>query len=307
MKKLYFIFLIIPILMAASCKTESKPAEVSENKGSTPVTVTSVIKGPLSDTVMLNATSSFLLKTSVRAANNGYVKDVKIRLGEVVKKDQILFMLSSKEGSTIGNTINNVDTSFHFTGEMVIRSPGDGFVTQLDYLAGDYVQEGASLAVISNTKSLVFLLNLPYELKPFLSLNRKVTLFLPDGQKISGTISSSLPFVDPESQTQNYIVYIDNYQQIPENLVARVGFIRNIKQNTVSLPKDAVLTDQQQTEFWIMKMTDSITAVKIPVVKGMETSGRIEILSPVLNQSDIILLTGNYGLPDTARVVIEKN
>lgn len=307
MKKLYLIFLIIPILMAASCKTESKPAEESENKGSTPVTVTSVIKGPLSDTVMLNATSSFLLKTSVRAANNGYVKDVKIRLGEVVKKDQILFNLSSKEGSTIGNTINNVDTSFHFTGAMVIRSPGDGFVTQLDYLAGDYVQEGASLAVISNTKSLVFLLNLPYELKPFLSLNRKVTLFLPDGQKISGTISSSLPFVDPGSQTQNYIVYIDNYQQIPENLVARVGFIRNIKQNTVSLPKDAVLTDQQQTEFWIMKMTDSTTAVKVPVVKGMETSGRIEILSPVLNQSDIILLTGNYGLPDTARVVIEKN
>ncbi len=29
--------------------------------------------------------------------------------------------------------------------------------------------------------------------------------------------------------------------------------------------------------FWVMKMTDSITAVKIPVKKGIETTDRIEI------------------------------
>jgi hypothetical protein len=40
------------------------------------------------------------------------------------------------------------------------------------------------------------------------------------------------------------------------------------------------------------------------VKKGIETSGRIEILSPELNPADIILLTGNYGLPDTAKVSI---
>ena len=294
------------LLSAYSCRSGSNASEEPENKAYTPVTVTSISKGPLSDTIMLNATSSFLLKTSVKAMNNGYIKEVNIRLGEIVSKGQRLFTISSKEGNTIGNTINSVDTSFHFTGEMEIKSPGDGFVTQLDHLAGDYIQEGEPLAVISNTRSLVFLLNLPYELKPFLSNNRKVNLLLPDGQKIPGTISSSLPFVDPESQTQNYIIYMDNYQQIPENLVARVSFIKNSKQNTVSLPKDAVLTDQQQTEFWIMKMTDSTTAVKVPVVKGMETSGRIEILSPELNPSDIILLTGNYGLPDTTRVLIER-
>ena len=55
-----------------------------------------------------------------------------------------------------------------------------------------------------------------------------------------------------------------------------------------------------------MKMTDSITAVKVPVIIGLETSDQVEITSPKLLSSDQILITGNYGLPDTARVIIEK-
>jgi hypothetical protein len=53
-------------------------------------------------------------------------------------------------------------------------------------------------------------------------------------------------------------------------------------------------------------MTDSITAVKVPIVKGIEARDSIEILSPHFTVNQQILLTGNYGLPDTAKVVIEK-
>jgi hypothetical protein len=55
-----------------------------------------------------------------------------------------------------------------------------------------------------------------------------------------------------------------------------------------------------------MKMIDSATAVKVPIIKGMETSDRVEIINPRFEMNDKILLTGNYGLPDTARVKIVK-
>ena len=55
-----------------------------------------------------------------------------------------------------------------------------------------------------------------------------------------------------------------------------------------------------------MKLTDSVTAVKVPVQKGLETISKVEILSPALSASDKILLTGNYGLTDTAKVTIIK-
>jgi hypothetical protein len=56
-----------------------------------------------------------------------------------------------------------------------------------------------------------------------------------------------------------------------------------------------------------MKMIDSVTAVKVPIIKGMETADRVEILRPQFQTGDKILLTGNYGLADTARVKIVKS
>jgi hypothetical protein len=110
--------------------------------------------------------------------------------------------------------------------------------------------------------------------------------------------------VDAASQTQNVVIKVNSAHTIPENLVAKISIPKIVRDHAISLPKAAVLSDETQTDFWVMKMTDSTTAVKIPVKKGIETSDRIEILSPVFSTQDRILLTGNYGLPDTAKVRI---
>ena len=65
-----------------------------------------------------------------------------------------------------------------------------------------------------------------------------------------------------------------------------------------------MLTDEVQGEFWVMKLIDSVTAVKVPVKKGLENGSNVEILSPVFSINDKILLTGNYGLTDTAKVTV---
>jgi uncharacterized NAD(P)/FAD-binding protein YdhS len=72
----------------------------------------------------------------------------------------------------------------------------------------------------------------------------------------------------------------------------------------VSVPRTAVLTNETQDDFWVMKMIDSNTAVKIPIKKGIETQDRIEIISPAFSPNDKILIAGNYGLPDSAKVKI---
>jgi hypothetical protein len=46
-------------------------------------------------------------------------------------------------------------------------------------------------------------------------------------------------------------------------------------------------------------------SIKVPVNKGFENSEEVEIKSPEFLQSDRIILTGSYGLPDTARVKIK--
>ena len=58
--------------------------------------------------------------------------------------------------------------------------------------------------------------------------------------------------------------------------------------------------------FWVMKLINDSTAVKIPVKKGIVSGQKIEILSPQFKPTDRLVTTGNYGLPDTALVTVLK-
>ena len=124
-----------------------------------------------------------------------------------------------------------------------------------------------------------------------------------DGKKMMARISSAMPIVDSASQTQNIILKV-NEKNLPINLIGKVRVIKNEKANAVSLPKQSVLSDETQTNFWVMKLIDDSTAAKVPVTKGLEINDRIEIVSPKFLTSDKFLLTGNYGLADTARIKI---
>jgi multidrug efflux pump subunit AcrA (membrane-fusion protein) len=305
MHKVILPVILVTVLFMA-CRTGIKIQEEEKTEARTPVILTSVSVGKMTDTVHLNATSAFLVKSSVKSTLTGYLEEVMTSLGSPISEGQPLFRIRSKEAATLKNALSTIDTSFHFVGMVTVFSPADGYITQLNYQQGDYVQDGETLASVSNRGSLVFLLDLPYELKPYLRYNKEVELKLPDGSGISGNLTSPMPFVDPESQTQRYIIRLKKPGPVPENLIASVNFILFSKEDAISLPREAILTNEQQTEFWIMKMKDTVYAVKVPVKKGIETVNRVEILSPRLAPGDQILLSGNYGLPDTARVTVQK-
>jgi multidrug efflux pump subunit AcrA (membrane-fusion protein) len=303
MKKLLLLHIFFAVALL-SCKQKTSGADEEEQPSEvvTPVTMTNPITGNMSETVQLNAVSSFLLKTSIKANTTGYLQKVNAQLGKYVSKGQVLFEIKTKEAQALGNTINKLDTSLHFQGTVSIRSPDDGFISDLTLATGDYVQEGEQLAAVTNTHSFVFLLDLPYELKPYLPNNKILQLHLPDSTVLNGTLQAPLPVADPATQTQRYIIHVNSSQPIPENLIAKVYLVKSEKQKTTALPKAAVLSDEVQSEFWIMKMINDSTAVKVPVKKGIETNDNVEIVSPPLSSTDKILLTGNYGLPDTAKV-----
>ena len=294
------------MLFLSSCQhTESKQeAKETKDDAGTPVTLTGITSGPMTEYIELNAVSAFLQKNYVKANANGYLETVNVYPGQYVQKGELLFKLKTKEAQSLGNSINALDSSFKFSGLTDIRATGSGYLTQLSHQAGDYVQDGEQLGAISDMNSFVFLLDLPYELRPYILNKKSVDLLLPDNQKLTGTIASALPTVDASSQTQSLVIWVNPPHPIPENLIAKVRIIKYAKNKAVSLPKAAVLTNETQDDFWVMKMIDSTTAVKVPIKKGIETTDQVEILSPVFSAGDRILVTGNYGLPDTAKVKI---
>ena len=299
-----FIIGLFLVLLGCASKKEADPAQ-EEPASVTPVTVTGISESPMAEYLELNATSTYLLKNVVKANANGYIKESNAIAGKYVNRGDLLFILKTKEAESIGNAVNSLDSSFQFSGTIYVKAPMPGFITEVDHELGDYVQDGEQLALMNDLKSFVFVLNLPYELRPYVLGKRNVELMLPDGRSLQGRISSVTPIVDSVSQTQSVYISVDT-KDIPANLLAKVRIEKIAKSNTTSLPKPAVLADEMQKNFWVMKLINDSTAVRVPITKGIETTDRIEILSPKFSTSDKFLLTGNFGLSDTAKVKVTQ-
>lgn len=308
MKKISMLACCLVVIFATSCinKEQPKEEETATAEVQTPVTVASVENKPLSEYVELSAISSYLQNSFIKATANGYIKSSNIKPGQFIRAGQLAFLMQTKEAKALGNTINDLDPSFKFSGLIRINATQTGYITSIDHQPGDYVQDGEQLAILSDAKSFGFLLNLPYELRPYLLQNKTVDITLPDKTILKGTIARIMPTVDSVSQTQAVLIKVNASYPIPQNLIGKVRIVKNEKSNVASLPKEAVLTDESQENFWVMKMVDSITAVKVPVIKGMESDDRVEIQRPAFTTSDKIVVKGNYGLPDTAKVKIVK-
>lgn len=305
--KFKHIYLVacLPLLLF-SCKGADKPAggEDAAVVSQTPVTVTTVNDSSLVDYFDVSATSVFQQKNIVKANANGYIQGVTAQLGHYVGKGSTVFTIKTKEAQSIGNSINILDTTFKFSGVNRIKAPGNGYITQLNHQQGDYVQDGEQLAVISDRASFAFIMQIPYEMRHYVKINQGIQLVLPGGEKIDGTVASEMPSVDTLSQTQGMVIRVNSANLIPENLVAKARIIKSLRANTASLPKAAILTNETQTEFWVMKLINPTTAVKTSITKGIESGDRVEILSPKFSAKDQIVITGNYGLTDTAKVKI---
>jgi len=198
------------------------------------------------------------------------------------------------------------DSSLNFKGSINIFSHKEGVINSIAYQKGDFVQDGDELAVVSEQGSLVFILDVPIELDGYVTINRKCRINLPDNRNVDATITRKLSEMDMQSQTVRYIVKPASSEKFPANLIASINIVKSTNEKAIVLPKQAVLGNETQTEFWVMKLLNDSTAIKIMVSKGFENNEEVEITSPEFLRTDRIILTGNYGLPDTARVTITK-
>ena len=272
----------------------------------TPVTVTSVSNTSLNEYIEMNATSAYLQQNFVKSNLNGYIQKSNIKFGDRVQRGEILFVLKTKEASAIGNAVDQLDSSFKFSGVNIVRAGASGYVMQINHQAGDYVQDGEQLSVISDARSFVFVMNVPYEDKPYVSIGKKVQLILPDAETLDGIIASSMPLVDSVTQTQSYSIKVNFNHTIPKDLIAKVKILKSSINDAETLPKSSVLSDETQTKYWVMKMINDSTAIKVSVKTGIEKGDTVQIISPRFLPDDKILSGGNYGLSDTALVTVNK-
>ncbi|MBV8327751.1 efflux RND transporter periplasmic adaptor subunit [Chryseobacterium sp.] len=307
MQKLFFLIVISISLL--SCKKNNTAGTEEAKPEAKPKTEVSIAYPSdtiqLNNEITLNATASYLLKSDAKANSTGYITNMTVRLGDRVNRGAVLFGLQTKEARALGNTINKLDQSFRFSGTTSVVSPATGYVVMLNHQIGDYVQDGEILATITDASSFGFVVDVPYEYLQLIKSQSSLTVKLPDGNNLAARIAKIMPSVDPVSQTVKVLLQVPN-NNIPENLIGTVTFSKSTAYG-LTVPKMAILSDETQSSFWVMKMTNDTTAVKVPIVKGAETDQYIQIKSGNLTTKDKVITSGNFGLSDTAFVKIKKS
>jgi hypothetical protein len=66
------------------------------------------------------------------------------------------------------------------------------------------------------------------------------------------------------------------------------------------------MTNETQTEFWVMKVINNKLALKVPITKGIENDNTVEAISSGLTISDVVISEGGYGLNDSTVVKVVK-
>jgi hypothetical protein len=302
MKRLFIqIFIFSIILTLSACRYRSTTAD--EQMPVVTVKAEPIVTGTIENEISFNGSTVYLRKSQVLSPISGYVVNTRIRYGQEVQKGMVLFELKTRESKAL----ESVNDSSAISGTVKIQADTDGFISELNINeSGVYVAEGSILCNIVNNKDLMVKLNVPYEYVSILSREKSCKIRLADNTVISGSVIRILPSVDESNQTQTVIIKPVTVRLIPENLNLLVFFIKEKHEKTMLVSKSSLMTDETQNEFWVMKIITGDTAVKIPVTKGIENDSIAEIISSDLQDNDLIISEGAYGLPDSTVVSIVK-
>ena len=299
--------ILIPLLLLLAACHGGVPADVAGPAPRAKVQAVQVSTQTLTQYRTFPATSTYPRKSTVTVSVAGYVTGVKVRLGDRVTSGQVLFTFETKERRALGNSITRIDPSLKGFGLVTVTAPSPGIISMLNIQQpGGFLLEGAPLCTVAESSQLVFQLNLPYEYHALAQGRPACTIVLPDSTRLAGTVQAPLASVSP-GQSEIYLVKPDQPQGvIPENLIVQVRLTQTRQPNAQTLPASCVLADETLHNYWVMKLLNDSTAVKVPVTLGVQNPAEIEIKTPTFGPHERILSAGNYGLADTASVKLTR-
>lgn len=299
--KVVILLIVTGILFICSC--EVKTTGNTDEKVLAKVKIINVKKGDIENTISLNGKTVYLKKNKLVSPISGYVVKMNINYGDYVAKNEVLFELETKEH----RALENVPGFDNKTGIVKVKSPAGGVVADLSINeTGSYITEGSTLCSIVENRNLMVRVDAPFQYNSLMKPGTSCLIKLTDQSTLKGTIFRVLPHVNETDQTQAILIKPESGRELPENLNLTVQIISEKHTNTLLVDRKALLTNETQSEFWVMKVTKSKLAIKIPVIRGLENDTLAEVISNDLHINDTVISEGAYGLPDSTSIQIEK-
>jgi hypothetical protein len=244
----------------------------------------------------------YIQTIEIRAHVTGIISKVNVSLADKILSKQPLFEIRPRETSLL--------ESAHFSNEF-IRSAADtvfayspGIVNHINVQPGDFVQEGDLLASCVDQHSLRVVVSVPLEMDIAKIENQSCSILFPDGKILPGIVGARLPSANETDQTNAFLVKPQKDFSVPENIHVKLIVKTGNVEEGVFLPLAAIYGNEEQSQFWIIKICNDSIAVRIPVEKGIKVDSLVQVLGKGVSISDRFVCKGGYALSDSALVNI---
>lgn len=278
-----------------------------DSSGGEPVTVaqvqvTHVSNRTLADTLTVNGRVLEGQQFTVRAPVTGYVTRLWVRPGEQVSAGQKMFSIRTREQAALSQDTTGSDLPK--PSAVVVRAPVAGQVSNISIGEGIYAAEGSSMATLNSKHNLYTEIFVPARWNNSIQPGDSALVRWADGRTEWAKVGSRLAQTDSQSQSVLFMISdISVNKLLPgERLTVQIPVNKMVNEQV--LPRDAVLTDESMSSWWVMKMINDSTAIRVPVTPGIASGNWMAVPKPKFQASDRILVQGNYGLADTARVEV---
>jgi len=174
-------------------------------------------------------------------------------------------------------------------------SSANGYITQMDIREGDYVMEGGTIVKLADLSTLWAEAQVYTSQMAGINSNSTASVQLPDfeNKEITGKIDFVNPEINPDTRIYLIRVSIPNTgNQLKPGMPAYV-ILKSPKQQSLTLPIDAVIRDGKGATVWIQTSSSSFKSVMVET--GLESDDRIEIKSG-LKEGDVVVIQGTYLL-----------
>jgi RND family efflux transporter MFP subunit len=289
----------------------------------TPVRVDTVTVGDMEEIVLAPGETRALRETRVRAPFTGRLATLRVTDGDAVRAGDTLGAVLSRnseaalEGARamLAEAATRQDSADASRALELARAglvrrpllaPASGVILSHAASAGDLVDLGETLVVIADRSSIVFVAQLAQSDVPRVSPGQPARIDLTAARTpLSGTVHGVLPAAS--SGTLSAPVRIDfagGRAPVGTGLFGQVTIRVGARRRVTIVPASAVLRDDVYGTTRVATVSGG-RAIWVQVRTGLQRGDTVQILSPSLAAGTPVIVSGQVGLPDSARVQIQ--
>lgn len=185
-----------------------------------------------------------------------------------------------------------------------VKAEIDGIISACDITEGSTVTTQSAAMKIANMDKVKLSFNISDDAINKVSVGSKayITISAASDTPYEGTVTNISPAADSQTMLYPVEIYIDNVDhRIKPGMFASVNLVLNKKENTISVPLNAVI--EKNNEKYVYIVDDNNIAHKKIVETGIRNDTSIEILSGV-KTGDLVVIKGQDFISDGSTVNI---